>query len=155
MKTNWYNGKNKITGVKLEWFLTTHTAATYQRISKYTLSRPINWAFFSNSPKCLHPNFSKISTDGFQHCKLLAEANFWLEYKQSLNCKKLLQTKKAVTKLRKWVQLKIDSEQTTQHKIFEIFLNGEHLTNLSSLKIGMEYIYSFWRNKKTTKNAQN
>ena len=59
METNCYKYKTNTIEVLLEWFLTTHTAATTSRIIIFTLSMLQIKAFFLNGPQCLLPYFSK------------------------------------------------------------------------------------------------
>ena len=83
MKTNFYKYKRKTIEVILEWFLTTRTAATTQRISIFTLSLLKIRAVFLMFPNVCFPIsqiWKKISTNGFHHWKLHLSENLSLQY---------------------------------------------------------------------------
>ena len=127
-------------GVLLEWFLTTRTAAATPRISIFTLSLLKTRAVFKMFPNvCLliSQRWKKISTNDFPHCKPHPKENLSLEYEQNgrnSDIQKLLQTKSALPKLVKWVQLKIYSKRTTHQKRLGIVLNERYFDRLMSLK---------------------
>ena len=105
--------KNKKTiEVILEWFLTTHTAATTPRISIITLSllkiRAV-FLMFTNVCFPISRRWNKISTNKFHHCKLHPRESLSLEYEQNrteLSYWKIVANEKCTPEIGKLISIK-------------------------------------------------
>ena len=150
-ETNCYKNKKNTIEVLLEWFLTTRTAATTPSISIFTLSLLKIRAFFQMGPNVcflISPNWKKISTNGFNRCKLTPQENLSLEYEQNRTEWKLWKTVangKCTSKIGELISIKKIIEWTTQQKMLKTVLNETYLNGLMSLKKLFDYIWSFWR----------
>ena len=149
VEINCYKYKRNTIGVLLEWFLTTRTAATTPRISIITLSllefRPV-FLMFPNVCLFISQRWTKISTNGFHHCKLYPWESLSLEYERNrtkLRFWKIVANEKCTAEIAKLSSVKSYSERTTHQKRLVLVLKGRYLNRLCSLKRWIDYNRSF------------
>ena len=105
VKTNCYKYKKHTRKVILEWFLTTHMAATTPRVSIFMLPLLKDRAVFLMFPNvCLliSQRWKKIVTDEFHHWKLNPWKNLSSEYQRNrtkLRCRKIVANEKCTPEI--------------------------------------------------------